>query len=170
MADTVNLPKITITFEIERQLTASHSKCMLHRMIVVLHEGKTHRALTPIAEFKGEPGFFAAQSAQMALNAGDVDFVVLTDNEQAFIRKFAPKPPQDDVEKTIFINGEPTKILVPSLTYEDICRLAGKNPAHNPSLTIMRADTKVAGFILTHGKSYEVMLGDSINCMVTGNA
>lgn len=59
-----------------------------------------------------------------------------------------------------------------SLSYEEICELAGKKPEHNPSCVYhvrLNGDAERNGS-LTHGKSVELANGMHISCMVTGSS
>jgi len=69
----------------------------------------------------------------------------------------------------ISVNGHEHSWSRPTISYEDICALANKNPAHNPSCVYWSRTEKGQG-LLRHGQSCAVREGMIIDCMVTGAA
>jgi hypothetical protein len=69
----------------------------------------------------------------------------------------------------IIVNGR-LKTVTPEhekFTYEEIAALAGRDPAHNPTITYH--DGNRSG-MLSHGESVTVENGMVFNCFVTGGA
>lgn len=72
----------------------------------------------------------------------------------------------------ITINCETIETDKSSLSYEEVCELAGKKPQHNPSCVYhvrLTGDAERNGS-LTHCKRVELAEGMHIVCMVTGSA
>lgn len=77
-------------------------------------------------------------------------------------------PRLEEHEKLIFINGKDIKLKVSYLTYADICDLAGKSIARNPSVMVLVHGCET--HLLSHGDSMEVTEGMRIDCGYTDNA
>ena len=69
----------------------------------------------------------------------------------------------------IYINGHPINWGLSSISYEEISRYCGIDPAHVPTVSVAYPNTH-RDRDLAMGESAELIDGTSINCAITGRA
>lgn len=74
-----------------------------------------------------------------------------------------------DATVEIVLNGQSIEIPeAETISYEELCKLEGLDPKHNPSVIYSTLDGRDG--ILRHGKSIDLMVGTIFSVMDTGNA